>query len=84
MAWPIDDLTTDKLDEGTDKLREARVEIYNAVVKLKELLAWGGGDEEVATNIVYAFTVLDAPTDSQLLMLVQATHNMTFPAGLVA
>jgi hypothetical protein len=38
MGWPIDDLTTEHLDQDTDALTQARVELFNAVNKLKELL----------------------------------------------
>lgn len=37
-AWPSDDLTVAALDENTDTLTAARVELYNAVQKLKTVL----------------------------------------------
>jgi hypothetical protein len=39
MAWPTDDLTTDHLDQATDDPSQARVELLNAVNKIKAILA---------------------------------------------
>jgi hypothetical protein len=38
MSYPVNDITTDNLDSASDSIGLARVELYNALVRLSELI----------------------------------------------